>query len=312
MFRTATRMLLPARIQVLAVLAVALITVDASQINWRSPSNRNNVTSEGQPLGAGFIFELGCFNDGFVPTEANASQWSAEWEALDRTGYRSSDRMFSSSVVVLENRPPFSIGKRTYIWGYDSLGSGQMILLGGTDWFIPAPSAISFPTTWVATNNAEVIVGTVGSTSDTEFIRTAPVLGEIPLVLPETWRDEAFLNEDLSNEAVSSWEADPDLDGLSNFHEYLFGLDPKRFDADYSVELLVEDSDAQLRLELDPRRLGQATVLISTDLGVWMEPTAIGGTTEFREMNQIRVVSQGDVNRLFYSISVEWPFGILP
>jgi hypothetical protein len=61
----------------------------------------------------------------------------------------------------------------------------------------------------------------------------------------QAWRALYWAPSDATNNAVSGMQADPDLDGLSNFAEYAFGLDPHRPSARPRLECALEGSPDQ-------------------------------------------------------------------
>jgi hypothetical protein len=90
---------------------------------------------------------------------------------------------------------------------------------------------------------------------------------------PGTWRVKHFSFDELMNEAVSGWLADPDGDGIINLHEYAFGLHPREAGAVQPVHFsLTEGGDAavEFRKIRDAHLAGLEYLLEhSSDLGIW-------------------------------------------
>ena len=64
--------------------AVALTRIQAQTLNWGNEVFGDLTDSEGVTLDNTFVFELGSFFNGFVPTESNLDQWVLNWEVFDQ------------------------------------------------------------------------------------------------------------------------------------------------------------------------------------------------------------------------------------
>lgn len=73
--------LIPALILLLGIVQPAR----ASTIFWGSAFDADVLLDAGgQPLGGEFSFEIGSFDNGFVPTSGNYNDWAANWKVFDR------------------------------------------------------------------------------------------------------------------------------------------------------------------------------------------------------------------------------------
>lgn len=292
----------------LVLIALLLSDLQARQINWRIPSNRNNVTSDGSAISTSFVFELGCFSQGFVPTKANAGDWAKHWHLIDRTGYRNEDTAFSDTVTITSNEAPFLAGTPVYIWGYGTeIDKTEWILATASDWNIPTPAQNNdWFFTWVLTNSANIIAGEVNSTSASVFMRTVQLSGSVPALLPETWRLSAFNSEQLSDPDVSGWGADPDDDGLSNIDEYAFDTNPLVANHIPFLQLTVSAETATVLLPRKQDRLALLATEVSEDLDDWsLQDTNL--TVELaKTLDYEKATYDSRIDRLFFRTVVLW------
>ena len=102
----------------------AVQQASAAQVNWGTSRLATNYTSDLQPLGqgGGFTFEVGAFEEGFVPTAENANQWEENWISAGAASYNTQFSFAAGSAVQLES----GIGEGTqgYIWGFDARADG--------------------------------------------------------------------------------------------------------------------------------------------------------------------------------------------
>lgn len=285
----------------------------ARQIIWRIPSNKNNVTSDGQALTAGMLFELGCFTAGFVPTRTNTDEWAEHWHLLDRSSYRAEDSTFSDAVTVSSNAAPFAPGVPVYIWGYRArAGSNEWILAGSPSWLMPSPATIDFALSWVLTDSANLIVGSVQATSAPIFLQTEAVTGALPVLLPEAWRSESFTLAQLADPAVSGWLADPDEDGLTNMQEYALDTEPGYADAIANLAVEVIEEKVTATLQRPSNRLVKTSIQVSPDPPLWQFPN-MNMVLEVRTTVSTESVTMGSHRpRLFFRCFTEWLPGLAP
>jgi len=123
----------------------------------------------------------------------------------------------------------FRVGKRGYIWGVNrSSENNEWVLVSATSWVFPSSNTLEMPLVWSVSAAEEVIVG-LANTSDFEMI-TEVVIGEPPLLSGKGWLQLHFSGEELLDEWLSGWSADPDGDGLSNEEEFAFATNPRSSD----------------------------------------------------------------------------------
>lgn len=68
-----------------AVLFFGATIAHSQTLNWASLTGSDIVDSHGDPLDSTFVFELGAFDESFIPDETNVSEWSAHWNVFDST-----------------------------------------------------------------------------------------------------------------------------------------------------------------------------------------------------------------------------------
>lgn len=201
-------------------------TVLAGNVQWGGAlgSTVANYESDGDELEndiGDVIFELGIFEDGFVPTRENAADWEANWLAFTGTGR---DELYgtgaqptffgadSTAPVAIGNKPgessnaDFPIDSRVYIWGYNtqdiSTEPAEWFLVTGddgtdtgasdTNWVVPSDEGGNgaFTLVWDINNASTAIVGRIDDTvtDPTPGVSVAPVLGQDDIqfaVIPE-------------------------------------------------------------------------------------------------------------------------------
>lgn len=113
----------------------------AVQIAWGSDFEALLYQADGSTLDAGFTFELGTFNTGFVPTELNMLDWQSNWKLLDRADWDVPNQNFSGFVEInssgnvsngTEANPAtfFAEGEQIYLWAFNT----QTFTPGSTEW----------------------------------------------------------------------------------------------------------------------------------------------------------------------------------
>jgi hypothetical protein len=135
------------------------LSVGAQQLNWGSAFYSDFADSTGVGLDNTFIFEIGAFNAGFMPTQANLNDWRSNWQVFDRADYNGieepvDDGIFgyftgtarmlddgrSSSSFMTPSAPSFE-GLSGYLWvrkGDDPIAGSEWILTRADDWVFPA------------------------------------------------------------------------------------------------------------------------------------------------------------------------------
>lgn len=162
---------------VLGILVVVSPKVSARDVTWNSSVFDNLYDSYGDPLDSSFSFEVGIFDNGFVPTTSNFTDWNANWLVFDRVsdgaGWNPLFQAFSgaaevesggtSSSIFATPGAVFPAGSQVYLWAYnsktidltsewalitDSVAAGVPDV--GDRWLVPAYSSdpLAFPISW--------------------------------------------------------------------------------------------------------------------------------------------------------------------
>ena len=243
----------------------------AETIKWFCAPGSTNLTSSNAPMGAAFNFELGVFNNNFVPTAANVAQWATNWAPAQRVAYSGTNNYFIGQCNVVNNTAPFTVGKAAYVWGFQTGASAsEWILLSDPDW--TWPSSVSNPMNpfgidWnVAT--ATALIGSVNASGSPFLLKSATVTSW------QQWRDT-----ELVGEPYNGPNDDPDHDGGSNLLEFVFGTPPKQPGGPPAtpVEMVTSNSQRFQQIAVPRRadRLATLTVQVSPDLTSWTSgPTA--------------------------------------
>ena len=268
----------PNVILVTAVLAVGIASpCHAERIHWYGPTHKTNVTSTGDLIDQEMVFELGLFTDGFVPTAANAAEWTTHWLAAQRANYSTDGKFFTGKFVVDQTNSPFTGGKQAYIWGFrGGVESSEWILLKKDTWKWPVlatdqAAEARNPLSALEWNAAEAtaIVGTLQPASVPFLMQTAGIANAVP---PKTSWGE-WVSTQLKGEGRNGMMQDPDGDGINNLMEYVFGGSPVKADKspNMPLELVKAGNDEFLQVTI-PRRsdhTAKLTVEVSDDLVNW-------------------------------------------
>ena len=142
---------------VMGALCLLVTSAEAITVNWGDTFFGSDIQSDGTDLDATFTFQIGTFGS-FVPIEANAAMWSANWTVLDNATYDVGFDRFQSSfqlatdggipgnVISSSTGESVAIGEQVYIWVYDTdvygFGSEWALItdadaLNGDDWTVP-------------------------------------------------------------------------------------------------------------------------------------------------------------------------------
>lgn len=247
----------------------------ARDIRWFCNPVSVNLTSSGRPMDAGFRFELGVFSGGFVPTNANTSQWAANWVAAQRTVYNEANEFFTDEHTVTENSAPFLVGAQAYVWGFGGRSGEEWILFRASAWTWPAADPLNpVGLNWNAASATQVIAGSINASGSPFLMKSTMVSGSVaPSTSWSEWQAEAL--EGISQNGPAD---DPDGDGVRNDLEFVFGLLPLSPDAVPSSITSFAEIGNQRFLQIGiPRRADRIAALaveVSTNLGIWYSGTA--------------------------------------
>ena len=329
--RWATAISISAAAMLLAVAARAGTT-----IGFGSSVGATNLTSSGELVDQSFVFQLGTFESGFVPTAANTDEWLGAWrEASDIEGqplegntapYRTQElgepfppgmraNNFTSSVTLDHNAPPFDLGGQLFIWGYDRRalpGAAEWILISDPSWIWPDGSS-NLPAASYSVSGASVAV--LGEIMGDGFeMRTAAVTvpGESANFY-EGWLYGNFSEVELLDPALETevWgdQADPDDDSLSNLMEYFTAGDPRQSDS-FAVLGAPQISGDEIVVEF--RQSLSAVGVVgqvewSPDLKTWsrqgIEQVALGESAGHVAMRASLPI--GDVRKAYFRLTVQ-------
>ncbi len=236
-------------------------------ITWNSDDNAVNLTSAGGVWDGGYQLELGVFADSFVPTPANLSAWAAHWHPAQRCAYHASTQRFAATFTPADNDAPFAAGTAAYVWGFrgDAL-SGEWILFRAPNWNWPAadPGSPPPPVPWNV-KEATAVLGSIHAGGHPSLMRSAAVTNAAP---PATsWSQ--WQGQHLAGEPLDQPDHDPDLDGVGNLLEYVFGSSPKLAGPPPATPVAVVGGHLQITI---PRRVDHPALLVvevSDDLITW-------------------------------------------
>lgn len=245
------------------ILALGLISLSAKAevIQWFSDAGQVNLDSQNSAMDASYTFELGVFQNGFVPSSQNVSQWAANWVAADSTIFNGTTQRFTDQFVVVNNSTPFIVGAEAWIFGYRITPTGtERILFRDVSWTWPAPNPMNpIATEWNAMDASEVVVGSINSNGS--------------LFLMKSSRQQTFTQwqtEYLTSEPLNTANDDPDNDGISNLLEFVFGTLPKTPNAPTVTPLILAGGNMQISI---PRRMDRLVnsliVEVSGNLTHW-------------------------------------------
>ena len=120
-------------IKLIAMVAALATSLPAQTLNWASPVFSTIVDSEGVTLDETFTFQLGVFEPGFTPEEANVTEWVDNWVMLDQADYNPSLGYFTASIF-LKDVPDYGTvfaEKQAYLWIRNQTAIGP-----DTEWFL--------------------------------------------------------------------------------------------------------------------------------------------------------------------------------
>lgn len=234
----------------------------AETINFYSLPNQTNLTSSGSAMDGNFVFQLGVFTNGFVPTRANIQEWNSKWADAESVGYITSNNSFEKTYTVSSNVSPFFVGTAAWVWGKRSTSVGdEWILFRNSDWTWPVPNPFSpFPLDWNAAAANQVVIGSIHGSGH--------LMKSEAVVTYHQWQSAT-----LAGEPLNTPDADPDQDGVGNLLEFIFGTDPQLANAAPHTPLEKVNVGGSDYLQIGiPRlrgRLATLTVRVSSDLITW-------------------------------------------
>ncbi|RYD21775.1 MAG: PEP-CTERM sorting domain-containing protein [Verrucomicrobiaceae bacterium] len=181
------------------VLLLGCPSVHAQTLNWGSKIESEIVDSSGQEIDAdgsglqnAFLFQLGAFEEGFIPDETNMGQWLANWHVFDSAPYYNNGdgtSQFSSSMDVhdyrnpsdpqLNDYPSMFEGLKGYIWIYNEAGT-EFFLASASSWVFPTLEtdccSNGEPDPWSISDVVVPVWGTYEkSESEPDYIQTQAV-----------------------------------------------------------------------------------------------------------------------------------------
>ena len=151
--------------RITSLIACALLFGTASArsqtLNWASLTQSEIVDSQGIALaGNTYVFELGTFEEGFVPDESNLSEWVLNWHVFDTADYHfdqfTSTGTFSGTADAQEVSDYSSMfqGFQAYLFVRNSTDTEYFLArpAGSTAWTFPVLDESCCPngevTTW--------------------------------------------------------------------------------------------------------------------------------------------------------------------
>lgn len=161
----------------IAVLTFLLGCVSARSqtLNWGSLDDSTIVDSEGVGLNNAFLFELGAFDESFIPDETNVGQWLDNWHAFDSAGLTTGEygsRFLTTSVLQngsttdQENYVNFFEGLKGYIMIHN-LGETEYFLARFDTWIFPTFEteccSNGGPLAWTVSETTTPVWGSVGN-----------------------------------------------------------------------------------------------------------------------------------------------------
>jgi hypothetical protein len=284
-------------------LAIATIS-PAETINFYSPPNQTNLTSTGVAMDANFVFELGVFADGFVPSPGNIPQWNSKWASLGSATYSQASKSFDGQLVLDSNSGPFSSGTQAWVLGKRVTATGdELILMRHTGWNIPLidPMLPGGFLVWNAATANQVVIGSINGSGH--------LMKSEAVVTHSQWQSATLAGEPLNTPA-----ADPDQDGVSNLLEFIFGTNPQLANAapQTPVEKVNIGGNDYLQIQI-PRlrgRLASLTVQVSSDLITWnsgpSHTVEVSSTVDSWVVRDLTPVG-GTQPRRFFQLKAELP-----
>lgn len=129
-------------------------------LNWASLTGSEIVDSQGAAIDPNtFVFELGAFNQGFVPTATNVGGWVENWHVFDTAMYGYTDEngwQFNATVPNVAAVPAYAEmfqGLEAYIFVRNAAGTEFFLAdpVSGAAWVFPIANTGCCPNGAVAT-----------------------------------------------------------------------------------------------------------------------------------------------------------------
>lgn len=213
--------------KVLVLILTMVAGAFAAQVQFSSTLFSSNLDSEGNELTDDWVFALGSFDDGFLPTPENREMWADHWTTAKVSAYNPNENFFSGEFEFSNNAAPFTTTTRGYIWGFNC--TGEWLLVSNPDWKWPGTNdPLALPKSWTINTATEVILGEVDTNG--VHIRTADGGSgfQVPGFPYPDWQASYFNDDDLADSVISGPDADPDGDGHPNLVEYAQGTNPRK------------------------------------------------------------------------------------
>ena len=249
-----------------AVFFATTMGLAAREVSWTSSFFSTNLDSEGSNLSGEWVFYLGYFEAGFVPSVSNTEQWSENWATVDLAPYSEASSRF---VGFFESGGGDEVNQQAYIWGLNRQNiTNEWILVSNPTWIFPG-SGLGFRLNWgITSNDAIVVVGEVDQ--DGIHMRTAQVPGEPPLLTYAQWQKLHFTEAELTQGLVTGTTADADDDGRANSIEFALATDPKSgADLPCLTSSLGDDGRHEVRVQLARQTVATVNPQVTGNLASW-------------------------------------------
>ncbi|MEP2774556.1 MAG: PEP-CTERM sorting domain-containing protein [Luteolibacter sp.] len=145
-------------ILLLASLGFGAGSLHAQTFNWGSAVFSDLVDSNGNTLDDSFIFEVGAFTEGFVPTAENAEFWFDHWQAFDDAAYNGVEEVnddgiygyFTSTAQMTTDGTSSSTGQTPGAISFEGLNAYMWIRNAnvaqpGSEWSLTRADSWFFP-----------------------------------------------------------------------------------------------------------------------------------------------------------------------
>lgn len=138
------------------VMAAMTAAAHAQTIVWGTPVDSILVNSHGYTLDNTYVFELGAFTDGFIPSEHPLTDWFNNWRVFDSAssgnGYSAGDGYVTSTLEMSNSN--FN-GDQAYLWIHNS----TLAYNTSTEWLLVKNPAWIFPDYYLVTFDNSHCIG---------------------------------------------------------------------------------------------------------------------------------------------------------